>query len=222
MESSNDTMPVAIIGMGCRFPGGVTDPEKLWKLCTDMRSAWSTVPKDRFNPTGFYHPDSEVTGTFPAKGAHFIHDVSSFDASFFNLSTEVAATMDPQIRMQLETTYEAFQSAGLSIPAVAGSNTSVFAGVFARDYFEGLLKDADQLPRSTLTANGSAMMSNRISHFYDLRGPSLTVDTACSTGMTTLHLACQSLKQKESKMAVVSTANLLLGPEMFIALSNIG
>jgi len=215
-------MPIAIIGMSCKFPGGANDPEKLFDLCAEGRSAWSEIPKDRFNHKGFYDPDHQKTGSLHAKGAHFLDDITSFDASFFNLSTEVASTMDPQIRLQLESTFESFESAGLSMPDVAGSNTSVFAGVFARDYFESLLRDPEQLPRSTLTANGSAMMSNRISHFYDLKGPSLTVDTACSTGITTLHLACQSLREGESKMAVVTTANLLLNPDMFIALSNIG
>jgi acyl transferase domain-containing protein len=216
------TMPIAIIGMSCKLPGGATDPEKLWQLCAEGRSAWSKIPKDRFNQEGFFHPDWERTGTSHVEGGHFLEDISIFDASFFNLSTEVANAMDPQIRMQLESTFEALENAGLSISEVAGSNTSVTAGAFCRDYFESLLRDPEQLPRSTLTANGSAMASNRISHFFDLRGPSLTVDTACSTGLTALHLACQTLRSRESSMAIVTTANLLLNPDMFIALSNIG
>lgn len=112
--------------------------------------------------------------------------------------------------------------AGLPLESVAGSNTSVYAGCFVRDYNDSLTRDPDTLPRTTLTGNGTAMISNRVSHFFDLRGPSMTVDTGCSTSLTTLHLGCQSLRTGDAKMSIVATANMLINPDNFIILSNLG
>ncbi|OQE38549.1 hypothetical protein PENCOP_c008G00808 [Penicillium coprophilum] len=217
------TMPIAIIGMSCRFPEDVTTPERLWQMCADGRNTWSQTKEDRFNLNRFYHPQGETIGSTNAKGGHFLdEDISLFDASFFNFTAEVANAMDPQLRMQLESVYEAMESAGITITQVAGSSTSVFSGACFRDYHDSLMQDVDNIPRYFLTGNGAAMFSNRISHFFDLRGPSLTVDTGCSTSLVALHLACQSLRSGESKMAIVGGANLLLNPHMFISLSNLG
>jgi acyl transferase domain-containing protein len=125
--------------------------------------------------------------------------------------------MDPQVRMQLETVFEAFESAGMPIEAVAGTNTSVFAGTCFRDNQDSLMRDPSTLPRFFLTGNGMAMISNRVSHFFDLRGPSMSVDTGCSTTLTLLHLACQSLRTGDSNMSVVGGSNALLNPDMFIS-----
>ncbi|KAJ5154650.1 uncharacterized protein N7500_010089 [Penicillium coprophilum] len=217
------TMPIAIIGMSCRFPGDVTTPERLWQMCADGRNTWSQTKEGRFNLNRFYHPQGDKIGSTNAKGGHFLdEDISLFDASFFNFTTEVANAMDPQLRIQLESVYEAMESAGITITQVAGSLTSVFSGACFRDYHDSLMQDVDNIPRYFLTGNGAAMFSNRISHFFDLRGPSLTVDTGCSTSLVALHLACQSLRSGESKMAIVGGANLLLNPHMFISLSNLG
>lgn len=130
--------------------------------------------------------------------------------------------MDPQFRLLMETTFEALESAGLSVESIAGSNTSVYAGAFFRDYESSFIRDAENLPRFFMTGTGSAMASNRISHFFDLRGPSMTVDTGCSTALTALHLACQSVRAGESSTAIVGGANLILNPDMFISMSNLG
>ncbi|KAI9879283.1 MAG: hypothetical protein M1830_009013 [Pleopsidium flavum] len=197
-------VPVAIIGMSCRFAGDVSDPEKLWQLCADGRSAWSEIPSSRFNLDGVYHPNFEKPNTTNVRGGHFLtEDIALFDASFFNLSSETAASMDPQFRLQLESTYEALESAGITLQEVAGSNTSVFAGAFFRDYHDSHLRDPETLPRFLLMGVGSAMASNRISHFYDLRGASMSVDTGCSTTLTALHQACQSLRTGESDINVI-------------------
>ncbi|KAJ5382317.1 hypothetical protein N7517_000228 [Penicillium concentricum] len=223
MMAPPKTMPIAIIGMSCKFPGDVTTPEKLWQVCADGRNTLSQTKEARFNLEGFYHPQGDKIGSTNAKGAHFLkEDVSLFDASFFNFTSEVANAMDPQLRMQLESVYEAMESAGITITQMAGSSTSVFSGACFRDYHDSLMQDADNIPRYFLTGNGAAMFSNRISHFFDLRGPSLTVDTGCSTGLVALHLACQSLRSGESKMALVGGANIMLNPHMFISLSNLG
>nr|ALQ32778.1 putative polyketide synthase [Fusarium babinda] len=222
MESPK-TMPIAIIGLSCKFSGTATSPEQLWQMVAEARSGWSTFPKDRFNGDAFYHPISERLATTQVKGAHFIQeDIGLFDASFFNFSVEVAATMDPQVRLQLESAFEAFENAGLTIAALAGSDTGVFAGEFVKDYYDSLMRDPETIPRFFVTGNGVAMMSARVSHFFDLRGPCLTLDTGCSTGLTALHQACQSIRSGESKMAVVSGSNLLLNPDMFNQMSATG
>ncbi|KAJ4286910.1 hypothetical protein N0V88_007855 [Collariella sp. IMI 366227] len=154
-------------------------------------------------------------------GGHFLkEDIGLFDANFFNLSAETAAALDPQFRLQLESTYEALESAGIPLQNVAGSNTSVFAGSFFRDYHESLVRDPDTLPRFLLMGTGAAMASNRLSHFFDLRGPSMSVDTGCSTTLTALHQGCQTLKTGESDMSIVGGANLMFNPDMFLAMSS--
>ncbi|RAH40566.1 ketoacyl-synt-domain-containing protein [Aspergillus brunneoviolaceus CBS 621.78] len=221
-ERNPKVMPIAIIGMACRFPGGASSPERLWDVYANGQSAWSPIPKSRFHAESWYHPDKEHLGTSYVKGAHFLaEDIFRFDAAFFNFIADAASTMDPEVRLQLETAYEALESAGLPLDQVTGSRTGVYAGTCFRDNHDSLLRDPDTLARSFLTGNGAAMIANRISHFFDLRGPSLMVDTGCSTTLTLLHLACQSLRAGKSEMAIVGGSNILLNPDMFIAGSNI-
>ncbi|KAK0621803.1 hypothetical protein B0T17DRAFT_493633 [Bombardia bombarda] len=219
MESN---VPIAIIGMSCRFAGDVNSPSKLWELISEGRSAWSEIPKSRFNIDGVFHPNFEKLNGTNVVGGHFLsEDPGLFDAHFFNLSAETAAALDPQFRLQLESTYEALESAGITLQNVAGSNTSVFAGSFFRDYHESLIKDPDALPRFLLMGTGAAMASNRLSHFFDLRGPSMSVDTGCSTTLTALHQGCQSLRTGESEMSIVGGANIMFNPEMFLTMSSL-
>ncbi|KAK0620712.1 hypothetical protein B0T14DRAFT_432757 [Immersiella caudata] len=218
MEAS---VPIAIVGMSCRFAGDVDNPQKLWRLLAEGRSAWSEIPKSRFNVDGVFHPNFEKLNGTNVVGGHFLtEDVGLFDAHFFNLSAETAAALDPQFRLQLESTYEAFESAGITLEDVAGSNTSVFAGSFFRDYHESLVKDPDTLPRFLLMGTGAAMAANRLSHFFDLRGPSMALDTGCSTTLVGLHQGCQSLRTGESDMSVVGGANVMFNPDMFLAMSS--
>ncbi|SPO04422.1 related to type I polyketide synthase [Cephalotrichum gorgonifer] len=216
-------MPIAIIGISCRFPGDATSPEKLWNIVSESRGTWSEVPQDRFNNASFYHPEGSNLGTSNVRGAHFLkEDVSLFDASFFNFSAEVAASMDPQIRLQLESVFEATEGAGITLPQLAGSKTSVFSAVFIRDYHDTIMRDVEALPRYFLTGNGAAMASNRLSHFFDLRGASVTLDCGCSTALAALHLACQSIRAGEADMSIVGGVNLMLNPDMFITMSSLG
>ncbi|KFH40913.1 Lovastatin nonaketide synthase-like protein [Hapsidospora chrysogenum ATCC 11550] len=244
------TTPIAIIGLGCRFPGDATSPDNFWKLVSESRGAWSEIPKDRFNPAAFHHAEPSKIGSVSGEprmkpiggqflyiytdlvacvqqsniwGGHFLkEDVSLFDASFFNLSAEVAASMDPQTRLQLETVFEAAEDAGITLSQLAGSQTSVFAALWVREYHDAMMRRPESLPRYYLTGNGAAMASNRVSHFFDLRGASATIDTACSSSLTALHLACQSLRSGDSTMSIVGGVNLILNPDMFIALSTLG
>ncbi|KAL7906095.1 putative polyketide synthase [Trichoderma velutinum] len=215
--------PIAIIGMSCKFSGGATDPEKLWDLLASGRTGWSEIPEERFNLKGVYHPNNERISTSHVKGAHFIEDdVTCFDAAFFNYSGETAQALDPQFRMQLESTFEALENAGLTMQQVAGSQTSVFAGVFTHDYHEALVRDEDQLPRFMLVGTWNPMSSNRISHFFDFRGASMTLETGCSTTLVALHQAVQSLRNREADMSVVTGVNLILGPDQFKAIGSLG
>ncbi|KAL4916483.1 hypothetical protein BDW62DRAFT_186074 [Aspergillus aurantiobrunneus] len=217
------TTPIAIVGMGCRFAGGVTSPEKLWELVAAGRSAWSEIPEDRYHRDAFFHPDAQKLGASNVKGGYFLQeDVGLFDTSFFNFTAEVSAAMDPQIRLLLEVTYEALESAGITLAQIAGSNTSVFTGSFIRDYHDLLSRDPDTLPRYFTTGNFAAMIANRISHFFDLQGPSTPVDTGCSTSMTALHLACQTLRSGESDASIVGGTCVMLNPDMFCQLSSLG
>jgi acyl transferase domain-containing protein len=124
---TSQPVPIAIIGMGCRYPGGANNPEKLWKVLAGGQSAWTDVPPDRFNHMAFYHPEKEVAGAINQKGGHFLNqDISAFDASFFNIAPFEAETMDPQQRVVLETSWEAVENAGIPMEKFTGSNTGIF------------------------------------------------------------------------------------------------
>ena len=176
---------------------------------------------DRFNVGSFHSTTKGKLNTSTPRGAHFLRqDVAAFDANFFNINQTEALAMDPQQRIMLEIAYEAFESAGLPLETIAGTDTSCFVGNFTNDYREMLFRDPDSAPLYSLSGSGSELISNRISWFYDLRGPSFTLGTACSSSLVALHQGCQSLRTGESSMAVVGGSNLLLNPDMFLVLSN--
>ncbi|KAI0842747.1 putative FSP1 [Hypoxylon sp. FL0890] len=215
--------PIAIVGMSCKLAGDATSPKKLWGMLAEGRSAWSKIPSSRFKLKGAYNPKHEKLSTTHVKGGHFMEeDIGLFDAAFFSYSAETAASLDPQFRLQLESAYEALENAGLPLEQIAGSNTSVFAGIFLHDYKESMIRDEDNLPRFLPTGTGPAMASNRISHFFDFRGASMTLDTGCSTTLVALHQAVQTLRTGEADMSVVGGSNLLLNPDMFKAMASIG
>ncbi|KAI3338274.1 putative polyketide synthase [Ustulina deusta] len=217
------TEPLAIVGMACRFAGGVTSPEKLWDFVSKGKSGWSKIPEKRFNQQSFYHPKSDMTAASNINGGYFLEqDLGLFDPSFFNFTSEVAAAMDPQIRMLLELTFESLESAGIPLHEVTGSNTSVYAGSFTKDYHDRLITDPQRVPSAFIAANYTAMIANRISHFFDLKGPSTAVDTGCSSSLMGLHLACQSLRSRESDCAIVGGSCINLNPDIFVALSTLG
>ncbi|TEA15218.1 Highly reducing polyketide synthase alt5 [Colletotrichum sidae] len=213
------SQPIAIIGIGLRAPGDASDPEKFWQMLLDARSARSEIPKDRYNIDGFYHPDPERLGSIQPRHAHFLkQDFKVFDAPFFSITPKEAKAMDPTHRMLLEATYEGFENAGLRLEDVSGTQTSCYIGTFTGDF--GNLQARDNAGPSIYHATGlsSSLSSNRLSWFYNLRGPSMTIDTACSSSLTAFHLACQSIRTGEAKMSVVAGANLMFGPDMSILL----
>ncbi|RJE19312.1 polyketide synthase [Aspergillus sclerotialis] len=209
--------PIAIVGMACRFPGQVTDTHKLWELMMEARDVHTEAPAERFNQSAFYHPDSKANGTFHAKGGHFLHeDISRFDAAFFNIAPAEAKAMDPQLRLLLEVSYEAFENGGFTLDQVKGSNTGVYTALYNRDYEKIIFRDPENLPFYTTTGNGEAMFSNRLSYFFDLQGPSFTLDTGCSGSLVALQNACTSLWAGETEQSIVAASNLILDPAAMI------
>lgn len=214
--------PIAVIGLGCRFPGGADNPERLWQMVADGRSGWSEIPADRYTWKSFYHPDPNVDAAHNQKGGGYIdRDLATFDASFFSIPAQEANALDPQQRIQLETAYEALENAGIPVDTVRGSKTSVYIATVSRDYDRNAYRDPQDLAKYHLTGCGEAITSGRISYTFDFRGPCMSLDTGCSGSLVGLHLACQGLRLKETDMALVGGTNLLLNPDMTIAMSKL-
>ncbi|KAI0180358.1 hypothetical protein GGR52DRAFT_587920 [Hypoxylon sp. FL1284] len=205
--------PIAIIGFSMRFPDEATSPEGLWEILRTGRNVMTEVPPDRFNINGFYHPDASRPDTINARGGHFLkEDIAAFDAPFFSMNPSEVESMDPQQRILLETSYHALENAGIPIQKAAGSKSAVYVGCVGVDYQSLFEVDEEIQPIYKATGNADAILANRISWFYDLRGPSMTVETACSSSMVALHLACQSLRAGESRMSLVAGSQLYLEP----------
>ena len=223
MEGECATEPIAIIGLSCKFAGDAGSTEGFWRLMTEGRNAWSEPPPSRWNMKGTYHPDKDNLSTTNVKGAHFLEeDPGCFDAAFFGYSGSLAAAVDPQYRIQLESAYEALENAGQPLAKVAGSRTSCYTAVMTHDYHDGLVRDGDNLPRFLAVGTPSALSANRISHFFDLRATSLTLDTGCSGGIVALHQAVLGLGAREADMAIVGGCNLMLSPDHFKTFSSLG
>ncbi|KAI1349028.1 polyketide synthase [Xylaria sp. FL0043] len=213
--------PVAIIGVSCRFAGSATSPSKLWELCAKGQNAWSRIPNSRFDVESFYHADGKRQGRTHAIGGHFLtQDVAAFDANFFNLSVDEANAMDPQLRWLLECVYEAIENAGIPAEKLAGTDTSVYAGCCGKGYQELQARDPESIPPCFLAGNGTAMLSNRISQFFDLHGPSMSIDAGDSSGLVCLNQACRSILLGESEISIAAASNAILSPDLYIALSN--
>lgn len=185
-------------------------------------AAYSKVPAERFNVHAFHQKGVSHLNNLAYEGAHFLaQDPFEFDAPFFSITAEEAKAMDPSARMLLECTYEALQNAGIPVRSVAGTKTGCYVGCFTQDMHDLLNGDPESAPMYAGTGTGFSLFSNRISWYYDFKGPSLTLDTACSSSLVGLHLACQSLKSNETNMALVSGANLILAPNLPLWLSNL-
>lgn len=175
--SPNKLMPIAIVGMACRMPGNVSTPAEFWELCTRARSGWTEIPKERFNNARFYHPNPGKGGASNPIGGNFLNvDLAAFDAPFFGLTEKEAISMDPQQRLLLECTFEALENAGIPKHTIVGKDVGVFIGGSFPEYESHLFRDSDTIPMHQATGCAYAMQSNRISHFFDLRGPSFTSD----------------------------------------------
>ncbi|KAJ6103160.1 hypothetical protein N7486_005587 [Penicillium sp. IBT 16267x] len=221
--SSDVVEPIAVIGLATRFPQEATTTEALWELLLQARSTWSPIPKERFNADAFYHPDPEHGGTFHVQGGHFLsEDPAYFDGSFFNITKNELMTLDPQQRLVLENVYHALENSGIPMAAAAGSNTSVFVSGFNHDYLGILNSDPETALKYKPTGVVNAILSNRVSWFFDFKGPSMTIDTACSSSLVALHLAVQSLRARETNMALVSGVSILENPVETVGMSHHG
>lgn len=215
--------PIAIIGSACRFPGGASSPSKLWDLLKNPEDVLSEFKNERLNLSRFYHANGEHHGSTDVQNkSYFLNeDHRLFDASFFRINPLEADGMDPQQRFLLETVYEALESAGCTLEQIQGTLTSVFVGVMTADFSDIQFRDTEVLPAYSATGTSRSILSNRISYFFDLKGPSVTIDTACSSSLVALHQAVQGLRSGDSKYAIVAGGALLLDPTMYIAESKL-
>ncbi|EAW09117.1 putative hybrid NRPS/PKS enzyme [Aspergillus clavatus NRRL 1] len=218
----NSSEPIAIIGTGCRFPGGCDSPSKLWELLRAPRDLLKEIPESRFSVDSFYHPDNAHHGTSNVRHSYFLEeDLRQFDVQFFGIKPIEANAVDPQQRLLLETVYEGLESAGLSIQRLQGSDTAVYVGVMSADFTDLVGRDTETFPTYFATGTARSILSNRLSYFFDWHGPSLTIDTACSSSLIAMHHAVQTLRSGDSSLAIVAGSNLILGPEQYIAESKL-
>ncbi|MDT5370178.1 MAG: phthiocerol/phenolphthiocerol synthesis type-I polyketide synthase, partial [Mycobacterium sp.] len=226
IAEKGDTEPIAVVGMGCRFPGGVNNPAQYWQLLQDGRSGIVRVPPERWDADAYYSDDHSVPGTICTREGGFITSwqPDEFDAEFFGIAPREAAAMDPQQRLVLEVAWEALENAGITPQTIRGTQTGVFIGLTTNDYsltFAGKLRREDIDPYIPF-GNASNFAAGRLAYFLGVRGPALVVDTACSSSLVSVHLACQSLRRRESDTALAAGVNLILSPENSIACSRWG
>ncbi|GAB1210895.1 hypothetical protein ATERTT37_000005 [Aspergillus terreus] len=215
--------PIAIVGTGCRFPGASTSPSKLWQLLCEPRDLLQEVPNDRFQIDAVYHPDADHHGTTNVRCGYFLEeDIQHFDAALFSVSPAEANAMDPQQRLLLETVYEALEQGGFRLDTLRGSATGVFCGYLHNDYGQLQSSDVDAYPPYALVGNSPSMMANRVSYYFDWTGPSLSLNTGCSSSLLAVHVAVESLRRGECSTAVVAASNLLLTPDIFITAAKTG
>ncbi|KAI0509380.1 polyketide synthase PksD [Xylaria bambusicola] len=213
--------PVAVVGLSFRLPQGAEDESSLWEMLQSRRNVMTPWPESRANIDAFYNQDSNRLNVLSSRGAHFLRDdPTAFDAPFFSITAKEAASMDPQQRWLLETSYRALENAGIPVESVAGTDTAVFSSSMAEDFMRIVAKDPDQAPMNTATGTTPCILANRLSWYFDLTGPSIQVNTACSSSMIAMDLACRSVQSGQCSMALATGSNVLLSPETSIYLSN--
>ena len=220
------TEPIAVVGIGCRLPGGVNNAEEFWTLLCEGGSGVTRVPADRWDADEYYSEDHTVPGTICNREGGFLTSwqPDEFDAEFFNIAPREAAAIDPQQRLLLEVAWEAIENAGINPQTIRGTQTGVFIGLTTNDYYHSV---AGKLRREQIDAyipfgNASNFAAGRLSYFLGARGPALVLDTACSSSLVSIHLACESLRRRESDTALAAGVNLILSPENSIACSRFG
>ncbi|MDZ7884346.1 MAG: polyketide synthase [Mycobacterium sp.] len=220
-----DREPLAIVGIGCRFPGGADSAQTFWRLLCDEVDATGDVPASRWDAARYHDPNPAKMGKVVTRRGGFLSEIDQFDPQFFGISPREAHSLDPQQRLLLEATWEAFEDGGIPADRLAGTDVGVFIGGFTLDY--QLLQNQGRSSRYRFKAHSATgmmmtMLANRISHAFDFRGPSMTIDTACSSSLVAVHLAAQSIWNGECAVALAGGVNIMGGPNTAIAESRSG
>jgi acyl transferase domain-containing protein/acyl carrier protein/NADP-dependent 3-hydroxy acid dehydrogenase YdfG len=220
MSTLPHSTPIAVVGLACRFPGGVASAQQYLQFLQGSGDGVIPTPEDRWSLDLFHDSDPDAAGrTDVQRGGYLQQDILDFEPSFFGISPREAGTLDPQQRLLLEVTWEAFEDAGQRAEALAGSRTGVFIGGFTLDNMIARFTDMDAIDNHVATSSSMTLLSNRISYTFDLRGPSMTLDTACSSSLVATHMACQAIARGECEMAVAGGVNVMLLPNYQIVMS---
>src|SRR3954451_10274381 len=212
--------PIAVIGLGCRYPGGIHDADSFWELLRTGRDAIREVPPDRWDVDDYYSADPDAPGKIVTRCGGFIDGIDQFDPHFFGIAPREAVSLDPQHRLLLEVAWEALETAGLAADRLRGSRTGVFTGIASNEYGHLLMAGGPEKIDSYMgSGNAHSVAAGRLSYVFGFEGPCLAIDTACSSSLVAVHLACQSLRLGECELALAGGVNLLLSPEPTINFS---
>ena len=214
--------PIAIIGIGCRFPGNISSPEQYWQFLRNGQDAITSIPAERWNADAYFDSDALAPGKMNSLRGGFLSGIDQFDPVCFGISPREAASMDPQQRLLLEVVWEALWESGRAPESLGGSRTGVFVAICGSDYERLAFGNAEAINAQSCSGTYHSVASGRISFLLDLRGPSISVDTACSSSLVTVHIACQSLRVRESDLAIAGGVNLHFQPEHYIGLTKLG
>ena len=210
---------VAIVGIGCRFPGGVVDTSSFWKLLVEGRDAITEVPANRIDLQQFFDPRPATPGRMMSRRGGFLDHIEDFDAGFFGISPREAERIDPQQRLLLEVAWEAFEDAGENVNRLEGSRTGVYVGQWTSDFESRLFADPEAVDFQMTTGSGRYAASGRLSYVFGLRGPSMTIDSACSSSLAAVHLAVAAIRAGECRLALAGGVNMILQPHISVAYS---
>ncbi|NEO38509.1 MAG: SDR family NAD(P)-dependent oxidoreductase [Moorea sp. SIOASIH] len=212
---------IAIIGIGCRFPGNANTPESFWELLSNGKDSVREIPLERWDIDSYYDPNPDTPGKMYIRHAALVDQVDRFDPQFFGISGREAHSLDPQQRFILEVTWEALERAGINPQQLKNTQTGVFLGIGQNDYANLGLSQVENISPYDATGNGFCFAAGRLSYFLGLQGPSIAIDTACSSSLVAIHEACQSLRQGESNLALAGGVQLILSPQVTTALSKL-